>query len=92
MAIFRGYGTFFSELLDYNYSYRYWLNPLTYFIGKQHKKKKSVVFGQNLGQIMSHIVKKVEKQALSTVFLFIFYMEISFKGKGSGCTNTWVEI
>ena len=31
--------------------------------------KLGVVFGQNLGQIMSNVVKKVKKQAISLGFL-----------------------
>ena len=49
------------------------------------KIKVGVVLGQNLDQIRSNVVKKVKKQAL--VF-FIIYMEIPFKAKSSGCTNT----
>ena len=48
------------------------MNSLTYFIRKQQKKVKSgVVLGQNLGQVMSNVVKKVKKQAISLVFFHI---------------------
>ena len=48
------------------------MNSLSYFIRKQQKKVKSgVVLGQNLGQVMSNVVKKVKKQAISLVFFHI---------------------
>ena len=48
------------------------MNSLTYFIRKQQKKVKSgVVLGQNLGQVMSNVVKKVKKQAISLGFFHI---------------------
>ena len=76
MAIFRGYGTFFSELLDYNYSYRYWLNPLTYFIGKQHKKKKcglGAKFGPNYVQ---HCKKSRETGIINSFSFHILHGDI----------------
>ena len=45
------------------------MNSLTYLIGNQQKKPKSgVVLGQNLGQIMSNVVKKVKKQVILGFF------------------------
>ena len=42
------------------------MNSLTFFIGNQQKQiKLGVVLGKNLGQIMSNVVKKVKKQAIS---------------------------
>ena len=37
--------------------------------------------GQNVGQIMANVVKKVKKGALSIVFFVIFYMEDIFLSK-----------
>ena len=95
MAIFRGYGTFFFRITGLQLQLSILIKSSNLLHWKAAKKNKvDVVLGQNLGQIMSNIVKKVEKQALSTVFFFffIFYIGISFKEKRSGCTNTWVEI
>ena len=48
------------------------MNSLTYFIGNQQKKNKlGVVLKQNLGQIMSNVVKKVKKKAISLGFFHI---------------------
>ena len=45
-----GFSTFFSELLDSSYNIFYW-KPA-------EKNKVDVVFGKNLGQIRSNVVKK----------------------------------
>ena len=56
------------------------MNPLTYFIGNQEKiTKLGVVFGQNLGQIRSSVVKKVKKPALSVGFSHILHREYILK-------------
>ena len=44
-------------------------------------KKVVVVLGQNLGQIRSHVVKKVKKWALSVVFFHILHEEYLLKLK-----------
>ena len=46
------------------------MNPLTYFIGKQHKKKNGCGLWEKLGQIRFNVVKKVKKLALSIFFLY----------------------
>ena len=50
-----------------------------------------VIMGQNLDQIISNVVKKVKKQALSIGSFHILHGGISFKAKRSGCTNIDVE-
>ena len=45
------------------------------------KIQLGVVLGQNLGQIMSNIVKKVKKQAISLGFLHILLGEYFLKQK-----------
>ena len=48
------------------------MNSPTYFIGNQQKNPKSgMVLGQNLGQIMSNVLKKVKKQVISLGFFHI---------------------
>ena len=48
------------------------MNSLTYFIGNQQGKiKLGMVLGQNLGQIMSNVVKKIKKQAILLGFSHI---------------------
>ena len=47
-----------------------------------------VVLVQNLGQIMSNIVKKVKKQAISLDVFSYFTWGIPFKAKSSGCKTT----
>ena len=42
------------------------------------KIKSGVVLGRSLGQIMSNVVKKVKKQAISLGFFFIFYLGNTF--------------
>ena len=46
-------------------------------MGNQQKTKVGVVLGQNLGQIRSNVVKKVNKQVISLGF-FIFYLGNTF--------------
>ena len=73
MAIFRGYGTFFFRITGLQLQLSILIKSSNLLHWKAAKKNKvDVVLGQNLGQIMSNIVKKVEKQALSTVFFFFF--------------------
>ena len=45
------------------------------------KIKLGVVLGQNLGQIMSNVVKKVKKQAISLGFFHILLGEYLLKQK-----------
>ena len=53
------------------------MNYLTYFIRNQQKKKikSGVVLGQNLGQIMSTVVKNVKKQDASLYAFHILLRE-----------------
>ena len=44
-----------------------------------------MVLEQNLGQIMSNVVKKVKKQAISLGFFHIFWGGLPFKVRSSGC-------
>ena len=85
-------GTPFLEVLA-NVFQNYW-NPVKVFNiliefrnilhWKPAKKIKSgVVLWQNLGQIMSNIVKKVKKQATSLVFLY-FTWGLTFEARSSG--------
>ena len=46
-----------------------------------------MVLGQNLGQIMSNIVKIVKKQAISLFFSY-FAWEMPFKAESSHCKTT----
>ena len=50
-----------------------------------------MVLGQNLGQIMSSVVKKVKKQAISLGFFSYFTWGLPFKARSSGCRTTLVE-
>ena len=63
------------------------MNPQTYFIGNQQKKKVGVVLGLNLDQIRSNVVKKVRKVALSIGLFSYFAWGIPFKTKNRECTN-----
>ena len=47
-----------------------------------------MVLGQNLRQIMSNIVKKVKKQAISLGFFHILFWGMPFKVKSSGSKTT----
>ena len=49
--------------------------------------KLGVVLGQNLGQIMPNVVKKVKNDAISLVFLY-FTWELPFKARSNGCKTT----
>ena len=53
--------------------------PLTYFIWSQQKNKVDEVLGQNLGQIMSNVMKEVNKLALSIGFFHILHGEYILK-------------
>ena len=44
-------------------------------MGNQQKNKVGVVLAQNLGQIRSNVVKKVQKQAISLGFFYILLGE-----------------
>ena len=58
------------------------MNSLTYLIGNQQKNPKSgVVLGQNLGQIMSNVVKKIKKQVISLGFFHILLGDYLLKQK-----------
>ena len=54
----------------------WWVMHATYIIGNQQKKKNKfgVVLGQNMGQIRSSVMKKVNKLALSIYFFHIFHI------------------
>ena len=51
------------------------------------KIKLGVVLGQNVGQIMSIILKKVKKQVILLSF-FIFTWGLPFKARSNGCKTT----
>ena len=59
---------------------------------KVESGKVVVVVGQNLGQIRSHVVKKVKKWALSIGFFSYFTWGIPFKAKGKDCTGLSMNI
>ena len=90
IVIFRGFSKSFSELPGFQLNCLILIEFPNILHCKTAKKVKlGVVLGQNLGQIMSNVAKKVYKETGSIIrFFFIFYLTITFKAKSSGCKTT----
>ena len=55
------------------------MNSIAYLLETRKKIKLGVVLGQNLGKIISNVVKKVKKQVISLCFFHILLVDYLLK-------------
>ena len=88
IVIFRGFRKRFFRTTGFQLKFLIFIEFPNILHWKPAKKIKSgMVLGQNLGQIMSNIVKIVKKQAISLFFSY-FAWEMPFKAESSHCKTT----